>query len=114
MGKDQRLRVLEAIYRAAEYRVGAFTSPFLFKYNEEVSINGVLASDEEFCRAFEKIEASRADISLTPFEFCTLAALLIFKEYPLDVLILEVGLGGRLGCGQYYRCRCCYCSKYRY
>jgi dihydrofolate synthase / folylpolyglutamate synthase len=95
-GKGSSVAGLEAIYRAAQYHVGAFTSPFLFKHNEQVRIDGVLASDEEFCWAFEKIEAIRGDVSLTPFEFCTLAALLIFKNYKLDVLILEVGLGGRL------------------
>ncbi|TAK72851.1 MAG: bifunctional tetrahydrofolate synthase/dihydrofolate synthase [Gammaproteobacteria bacterium] len=95
-GKGSTVAGLEAIYRAAGYRVGAFTSPILFKHNEQVRIDGREARDEEFCQAFEKIEAVRGEITLTPFEFCTLAALLIFKQYPLDVWILEVGLGGRL------------------
>src|SRR5690606_11414893 len=87
---------LSAIYQAADYNVGAFTSPALFRHNEQVKINQQEASDSEFCQAFAAIEAARADISLTPFEFMTLAALWIFQQYPLDVLILEVGLGGRL------------------
>lgn len=95
-GKGSTVMGLESIYRAAGYRVGAFTSPILFKHNEQVRIDGVLATDEEFCNAFEKIEAERGDISLTTFEFFTLAALLIFKQHKLDVLILEVGLGGSL------------------
>lgn len=95
-GKGSTVAGLEAIYRTMGYRVGAFTTPILFTHNEQVRVNGVLASDEDFCQAFEKIAAVRGDISLTPFEFCTLAALLIFKTHTLDVLLLEVGLGGRL------------------
>jgi dihydrofolate synthase/folylpolyglutamate synthase len=95
-GKGSTVAGLEAIYAAAQYRVGSFTSPILFKHNEQVKINGQFASDDEFCAAFEKVEQARQNITLTPFEYQTLAALLIFKTYALDVLILEVGLGGRL------------------
>jgi dihydrofolate synthase / folylpolyglutamate synthase len=95
-GKGSTVAGLEAIYSAAGYRVGSFTSPMLFKHNEQVRVMGQEASDEEWCRAFEKIEAARFNIPLTPFEFHTLAALLIFQNYSLDLIILEVGLGGRL------------------
>jgi dihydrofolate synthase/folylpolyglutamate synthase len=95
-GKGSTVAGLEAIYLAAGFKVGAFTSPILFKHNEQVRINQGLASDEAFCNAFAEINNVRGDISLTAFEFCTLAALCIFKKHPLDVLILEVGLGGRL------------------
>jgi dihydrofolate synthase/folylpolyglutamate synthase len=95
-GKGSTVAGLEAIYLAAGYRTGAFTSPYLFKLNEEVRINGMMTSDEAFCAAFAKIEATRGEVSLTPFEFYTLAALSIFQTHTLDVLILEVGLGGRL------------------
>ncbi len=95
-GKGSTVAGLEAIYHAAGYRVGAFTSPILFKHNEQVRIERELASDKAFCDAFVKVEEARQGISLTAFEFCTLAALLIFKRTPLDVLILEIGLGGRL------------------
>lgn len=95
-GKGSTVAGLEAIYRAAGYSVGAFTTPILYKHNEQVRINGQLASDQAFCQAFERIEAARGDISLTPFEFCTLAALWLLQAQPLDVLLLEVGLGGRL------------------
>lgn len=95
-GKGSCVAGLEAIYLAAGYHVGAFTSPTLFKHNEQVRINGEIASDQAFCQAFEKIEAARGTSSLTPFEYCTLAALLIFQSHSLDVLLLEVGLGGRL------------------
>ena len=95
-GKGSTVAGIEAIYRAAGYLVGAFTSPILLKHNEQVRINGKDASDAKFCDAFAKVEAARGDIVLTPFEFQTLAALIIFHDYSLHVLILEVGLGGRL------------------
>ena len=95
-GKGSTVLGLEKIYLTAGYQVGAFTSPFLFQHNEQVRVNGCVASDECFCDAFEKIEIARKEVSLTIFEFNTLAALLIFQKHDLDVLILEVGLGGRL------------------
>lgn len=95
-GKGSTVAALNAIYRAAGYRVGVFTSPFMFKHNEEVMINDVLAEDAAFCVAFEAIEAVRGEVTLTPFEYHTLAALCIFKQHPLDVWVLEVGMGGRL------------------
>jgi dihydrofolate synthase/folylpolyglutamate synthase len=101
-GKGSTVSGLEAIYLAENFQVGAFTSPILFKHNEQVRINGECASDEAFCRAFEAIDDARGEVLLTPFEFHTLAALYIFKQVfvhtgkDLDVLILEVGLGGRL------------------
>lgn len=95
-GKGSTVAGLEAIYRTMGYQVGAFTTPILFKHNEQVRTNGEMASDQAFCQAFEKIEAARQEISLTPFEYCTLAALLIFQTHEMDVLLLEVGLGGRL------------------
>lgn len=95
-GKGSVVAGLEAVYLAAGYRVGAFTSPYLIKHNEEVRVNGKEASDDDFCWAFSKIESKRGSIPLTPFEYHTLAALLIFDEANLDVMILEVGLGGRL------------------
>jgi len=95
-GKGSVVAGLQAVYRAAGYRVGAFTSPYLFKHNEEVRVNGEMATDEAFCHAFARIEAARGEVTLTPFEYHTLAALLIFQQSNLDVMILEVGLGGRL------------------
>ncbi len=95
-GKGSCVATLESIYHAAGYRVGAFTSPILFKHNEYVRIQKKEASDEKFIRAFEKIESVRENIPLTFFEFNTLAAFLIFREENLDVWLLEVGLGGRL------------------
>ncbi len=87
--------MLESIYRRGGYRVGSYTSPHLVRYNERVKIDGVCASDEELCRAFERVEDARANIPLTYFEFGTLAALLVFRAREVQVAVLEVGLGGR-------------------
>lgn len=95
-GKGSTVAGLEAIYKTAGYQVGSFTSPYLFQHNEEVKVNGDPVSDESLCKAFDKIEAARAETTLTPFEYHALAALVIFHEKGLDGLILEIGLGGRL------------------
>lgn len=95
-GKGSTVAGLEAIYRAAGYRVGAFTSPYLLKHNELVRLEGQPVSDALFINAYEAIEEARGDIRLTPFEFNALAAFFIFTNASLDVWILEVGLGGRL------------------
>lgn len=95
-GKGSTVAGLEAIYLAAGYRVGVFTSPFLFKFNEQVKIANQAVTDEVLSQAFQKIDDARGEITLTPFEFNTLAALEIFSHAKLDIIILEVGLGGRL------------------
>lgn len=95
-GKGSSVALLESILSAGGYRVGAFTSPHLIHYNERIRITGQLATDEQLVSAFERIDAARGDISLTFFEFNTLAALVLFHEAALDVIVLEVGLGGRL------------------
>ncbi|MGB0133944.1 bifunctional tetrahydrofolate synthase/dihydrofolate synthase [Dokdonella sp.] len=95
-GKGSTVAFLESMLGAAGYRVGAFTSPHLLRYNERVRIAGRDAADSELIEAFARIEAVRGDVPLTYFEFGTLAALLVFAESQLDVALLEVGLGGRL------------------
>ncbi|HEU0220173.1 MAG TPA: bifunctional tetrahydrofolate synthase/dihydrofolate synthase [Gallionella sp.] len=95
-GKGSVCAMLESMLYAAGYRVGCYTSPHLLHYNERVRIAKRQASDVELCTAFEKIEQARGDISLTYFEFGTLAAMQCFIEHRVDVAILEVGLGGRL------------------
>lgn len=95
-GKGSVMRLLQTIYRNAGYRVAAYTSPHLHVFNERLQINGVNADDAQWIAAFEKIEAARQQISLSFFEFTTLAALYISQQQPLDVMLLEVGLGGRL------------------
>ena len=95
-GKGSTTTLLALIYREAGYRVGAFTSPHLHRYNERVAIDGVPVDDAALCRAFSAIEQARAGDSLTYFEFGTLAALWLFREAQVEVQVLEVGLGGRL------------------
>src|SRR5688500_5844462 len=95
-GKGSTVAFLEAILTATGLRVGAYTSPHLLRYNERVRIAGAPVDDATLVAAFERIEAAREDTPLTYFEFGTLAALLAFTAAPLDVVLLEVGLGGRL------------------
>lgn len=95
-GKGSCVALIQAILAAAGYRVGTYSSPHLLVYNERIQIAGEPVSDSVLCEAFNCIAKVRADISLTYFEFGTLAALWLFKQKQLDAIILEVGLGGRL------------------
>lgn len=95
-GKGSCVATLEALCLAGGQSVGAFTSPHLFEYNERIRINGSTASDAEICQSFQRIDDARGDITLTYFEFGALAAIDVFTRNQVDVLLLEVGLGGRL------------------
>jgi len=95
-GKGSTCAMLESVLLAAGYRVGLYTSPHLLRYNERVRVNGRPVDDECLCMAFARVEAARKGVPLTYFEFGTLAAWIIFAGAPLDALILEVGMGGRL------------------
>ena len=95
-GKGSHVAAIDQLLRQLGYRVGTYTSPHLLRYNERICINGAPVDDERLILAFEAIEAVRGDTSLSFFEFGTLAALQILTQTPLDVAILEVGLGGRL------------------
>ena len=102
-GKGSTCAFLDAMLRAAGYRVGVYSSPHLTRYNERVRIDGREATDAELIAAFEAVEAARIapeaggqPTPLTFFEFGTLAALWLFARAHLDALVLEVGLGGRL------------------
>jgi len=103
-GKGSSVAMASALLAAAGLRVGAYTSPHIIDYNERIAIldgrnpdsGRRLAGDEEIIAAFEKIEAVRDDVSLTYFEFGTLAAAVVFSEAGLDAWVLEVGMGGRL------------------
>jgi len=95
-GKGSTCALMESILLEAGYSVGVYSSPHLIRYNERVRINGADASDEQHTQAFHFIEQQRGEISLSFFEFGTLAALRIFQTEKVDVVLLEVGLGGRL------------------
>ncbi|BCN93728.1 bifunctional folylpolyglutamate synthase/dihydrofolate synthase [Thiomicrorhabdus immobilis] len=95
-GKGSSVAMLASILKAAGYNVGTYTSPHILKFNERIQVNSVPVSDQQIVDAFTAIESQREQIKLTYFEFSTLAALTIFKQAKLDVVVLEVGLGGRL------------------
>lgn len=95
-GKGSCVAIIEALSKATGICVGVFTSPHLLVYNERIRIDGENVSDVEICRAFTAIERARGDISLSYFEFSALAALYLFAAADLDLVVLEVGLGGRL------------------
>lgn len=95
-GKGSTVSILESILYESDYKVGSYTSPHLLNFNERIKIDKVPVKTNSICDAFESIEETRGNITLTYFEFSTLAALIIFSKSNLDVIILEVGLGGRL------------------
>jgi dihydrofolate synthase/folylpolyglutamate synthase len=95
-GKGSCVAMLESILRAEGLKVGAFTSPHLVRYNERIHIDGREATDAALMQAFEQVSDARGAVSLTFFEYNTLAALCLFAPARLDAVILEVGMGGRL------------------
>lgn len=95
-GKGTTCRTLEMILLASKRKVGVYSSPHLLRFTERVRINNQESTAQETVNAFVEIEKVRGDISLTYFEYATLAALYQFKKAKLDVVVLEVGLGGRL------------------
>lgn len=95
-GKGSTVACLESLLLAAGHSVGAYTSPHLSRYNERVRINGTEVTDTDLVRAFEQVESVRGRVSLTYFEYGTLAAFLVMAKAEVDTWILEVGLGGRL------------------
>ncbi len=95
-GKGSTIEYLHTILQQASYRVGVYTSPHLLQYNERIQINHQLITDQQLCDIFSIIDQARKDQLLSYFEFGTLAAILHFVQQKCDVVILEVGLGGRL------------------
>jgi dihydrofolate synthase/folylpolyglutamate synthase len=95
-GKGSTACCLAAMLHACGHRVGLFTSPHLLRYNERVQINGLPVDDAALLHAFARIEAARAQVTLTFFEYNTLAALDVFRSAGVTAMVLEVGLGGRL------------------
>ncbi len=95
-GKGSTCAMLEAILLQAGYRTGVYTSPHLVHFEERCRLSGTSASPEALAEAFAAVEAVRGDVSLTYFEFSTLAILWLMSRAGLDAVVLEVGLGGRL------------------
>jgi dihydrofolate synthase/folylpolyglutamate synthase len=95
-GKGSTCAMLEAISLQAGYRTGVYTSPHLVHFEERCRIRGETVSGADLVPHFQRVEQARGDVSLTYFEFTTLAILSLMASSSLDVAILEVGLGGRL------------------
>lgn len=98
-GKGSTCAYLANIIDRAGYRVGCYSSPHILSYNERVRLNGVPVSDAALCAAFARVEVARqaaGNVSLTYFEFGTLAAWEVFAAAEVEAIVLEVGLGGRL------------------
>lgn len=94
-GKGSTCSILEAIYSESQYKVGLFSSPHIFRFNERIKVHRQAVDDEDILVSFEKIDRLREGISLTYYEFSFLAALDIFHRERVDIAIFEVGLGGR-------------------
>ncbi len=97
-GKGSTVSSLAKLLQTAGLRVGTYSSPHLFHFKERIQINGCFLEDKQLCEAFADIEECKEQTQLTFFEFTTLAALALFQrpQFELDIVILEVGLGGRL------------------
>ena len=95
-GKGSTCAMLEYILAAAGYRVGCYTSPHLLSFRERIRIEQTPSSDKDLNYAFDLVMRCDPDIILTPFEAETLTAFVLFSKLPLDVWVLEIGLGGRL------------------
>lgn len=95
-GKGSTVAFMESILRAAGYRTATYGSPHLFRFNERIQVGGNALADDEIRAAFEVVERARLRTSLTYFEFVTLAALVAFSRHQPEVMVMEIGLGGRL------------------
>src|SRR5215472_12905868 len=99
-GKGSTIAFLRAILEAAGKRVHSYTSPHLVRFNERFRMGapgeGKLVSDDELASKMEECEQANAGAPITVFEITTAAGLLLFSRHPADVLLMEVGLGGRL------------------
>jgi dihydrofolate synthase/folylpolyglutamate synthase len=95
-GKGSTCAMLEAIAAHAGWRVGVYTSPHLVHFEERCRVGGEIVAADALVPHFEAVEAARGDVSLTYFEFTTLAILRLLSQAALDLAVLEVGLGGRL------------------
>ena len=99
-GKGSTIAFLRAILEAAGKRVHVYTSPHLVRFNERYRLgtqgDGILVSDDELSAALEECERANAGAPITVFEITTAVGMLLFARHPADVLLLEVGLGGRL------------------
>ncbi len=94
-GKGTTAEFLNNLLLQSDFKVGLYTSPHLFNFNERIRINGLPVSDLDIINAFREIEEIKGDVRLTYFDYATIAAFILFKKNSIDVAILEIGLGGR-------------------
>jgi len=94
-GKGTAAEFLNNLLLKSDFKVGLYTSPHLFNFNERIRINGLPLSDLEIINAFKAIEEIKGGVRLTYFDYATIAAFIIFKKNSIDVAILEIGLGGK-------------------
>lgn len=95
-GKGSTVAILAEIYLHAGYRVGAYTSPHIDVFNERMCIDGEMLNDQIIVDALHVVEMAREPETLTYFEYTTLASMVAFNRFECDVVVMEVGLGGRL------------------
>ncbi|MDF1653720.1 MAG: bifunctional folylpolyglutamate synthase/dihydrofolate synthase [Coxiellaceae bacterium] len=95
-GKGSCVKLMEQMYVQAGYRVASYYSPHLINFNERICLNGESISDNDLVQAFEQLDGVIGSSDTTYFEYTTLVALQAFKNFKPDVVIAEVGLGGRL------------------
>ncbi|GAA0212998.1 bifunctional tetrahydrofolate synthase/dihydrofolate synthase [Kangiella japonica] len=95
-GKGSTVAAVESLAISHKLSVASYTSPHLIAFNERIKINGENCHDELICAGFKAVYQAKQDTQLTYFEFTTLVALWIFKQQNVDLIVLEVGLGGRL------------------
>lgn len=100
-GKGSFCTMMSEMLKSAGYKTGLFTSPYVFDFRERIQINGEMISEEELCEITADVKAAaekiaKMDLQPTEFEFITAAALKYFADKNCDVVVLEVGLGGRL------------------
>ena len=105
-GKGSTVALLSDIYQHAGYRVGAYTSPHIEIFNERMCVDGKMLDDPHIVQALCTVESAREPESLTYFEYTTLAAMVAFERENCDVVLLEVGLGGRLDATNLWDCDC--------
>ncbi len=94
-GKGSTIAFMRAMLEAAGQRVHVYTSPHLVRFNERIRLGGELVRDDVLADALHRVEEANAGEPITLFEITTATALVLFAEHPADVLLLEVGLGGR-------------------
>jgi len=94
-GKGSTCAMLESVALRAGYRVGLYSKPHLVHFEERCRVDGTMVAADDLVPHFEAVEAARGDVSLTYFEFTTLVIVRLLGQMPLDLVILEVGLGGR-------------------